>query len=150
MYQFIRTDIRNKDFIQLVKLLDTDLAVKDGDDYSFYSQYNKIDSLNHVLVAYENQMAVGCGAIKIYNPSTVEIKRMFVLPDWRGKGIATKVLLHLEAWAAELEFTRCILETGKRQPDAIALYEKNGYTKISNYGQYTGVDNSVCFERYFK
>ena len=150
MYQFIRTDIRNKDFIQLVKLLDTDLAVKDGDDHSFYSQYNKIDSLNHVLVAYENQMAVGCGAIKIYNPSTVEIKRMFVLPDWRGKGIATKVLLHLEAWAAELEFTRCILETGKRQPDAIALYEKNGYTKISNYGQYTGVDNSVCFERYFK
>jgi putative acetyltransferase len=60
------------------------------------------------------------------------------------------VLAELEAWAAELGYPKCVLETGKRQPEAIALYEKQGYQRISNYGQYIGVENSVCFEKVLK
>jgi len=70
---------------------------------------------------------------------------MFVAPNERGKGIASTILRELEKWAAEQHFTGCILETGLRQPEAIALYSKNGYRPISNYGQYKGVSNSVCF-----
>ena len=79
----------------------------------------------------------------------MEIKRMYVSADARNAGIATKILLELEAWAKEMSFRKCVLETGRRQPEAIALYEKNGYKRIDNYGQYAGVDNSLCFEKIF-
>jgi GNAT superfamily N-acetyltransferase len=72
---------------------------------------------------------------------------MYTLPESRSKGIATKVLNELEKWATELYYKKCILETGWRQPDAIRLYEKNGYKRISNYGKYAGIENSVCFEK---
>jgi putative acetyltransferase len=147
MINIIRTSSDNNDFISLVKLLDADLAIRDGREHSFYAQYNKIDKLKYVVVAYEDENPAGCGAIKEYAPGIMEVKRMFVLPELRGKGIATKVLSELEAWAGELSYKKCILETGKRQPEAIRLYQKNGYTSIPNYGQYTGMDNSVCFEK---
>jgi GNAT superfamily N-acetyltransferase len=100
-----------------------------------------------VVVAYEDMQAVGCGAIKEFAPGVMEVKRMYTLPAYRGKGIAAKVLGALEGWAAELGCEKCVLETGKRQPEAIALYEKSGYQMIPNYGQYVGVENSVCFEK---
>lgn len=147
MIQIIRTDSENKDFIELVKYLDADLAKRDGDEHSFYAQFNKIDSIKFALVAYENEKPVACGAIKEFGPDTMEIKRMYVNPKNRGKGIATKILSALEIWAIELSFPKCILETGKKQPEAIHLYEKNGYKLIPNYGQYAGVENSLCFQK---
>ena len=92
-------------------------------------------------------MPVGCGAMKEYSPITMEVKRMYTNPESRGMGIATFVLNELEKWALELGYEKCILETGKRQPEAIALYKKNGYLSIPNYGQYVGIENSVCFEK---
>jgi len=143
-----RTNSQNSDFIDLVKLLDIEMAILDGEEHAFYSQFNKIDHLKFVLVAYENDLAVGCGAIKNYETNAMEVKRMYVLPEYRGKGIATKILVELEKWALELDMNKCVLETGKRQPDAIALYKKNGYNEMPNYGQYTNIENSVCFEKY--
>lgn len=143
----IRTNSDNRDFIELVKLLDAELAIADGEDHVFYSQFNKIDKIRYVILAYENEKPVGCGAIKDYGENAMEIKRMFVSPARRNKGIASKILSELEIWASELSYNKCILETGKRQPDAIGLYKKNGYKRIPNYGQYTGVENSVCFEK---
>jgi len=145
--RFERTDSQNPDFIQLVLQLDIELAERDGAEHGFYQQFNKIDSIRHALLAFEDEEAVGCGAFKAFNDETVEIKRMFVPDEQRGKGIASKVLKELEAWALELGYTTCILETGKRQPEAIALYKKNGYELIPNYGQYAGVENSVCFQK---
>lgn len=72
---------------------------------------------------------------------------MFVPENKRSKGIASIVLKELETWASELGFPKCVLETGYKQPEAIRLYEKNGYVKIPNYGQYIGMENSVCFEK---
>ena len=147
MIRIIKTDSNNQDFVHLVKYLDADLATRDGDEHSFYNQFNKIDMIKYVIVAYEDEKPVGCGAIKEYAPAIMEVKRMFTLPESRGKGIASMILAELEAWAGELSYKKCILETGKKQPEAIALYKKNGYTLIPNYGQYAGVENSVCFEK---
>lgn len=145
-----RTQSTNKDFIALVKLLDADLKVRDGKDHAFYNQFNKIDTIKHIIVAYKNQLPLGCGAIKEYDQDTMEIKRMFTSIQHRGQGIASLILSELEKWAIELSYKRCILETGIKQTEAIELYKKNGYTQIPNYGQYTNVENSVCFEKILK
>ena len=148
--KLIRTDSSNQDFIDLVELLDADLAVRDGEDHSFYNQFNSINQIRYALVCLENNKPVGCGAIKEYSSLAMEVKRMFILPDYRGRGFAALILAELENWALELGFKKCILETGKMQPEAIELYAKNGYCKTPNYGQYTDVDNSLCFEKNLK
>ena len=145
--KLIRTDSTNHDFIDLVELLDADLAIRDGEDHSFYNQFNSISQIKYALVCFENNKPVGCGAIKEFSSLAMEVKRMFILPDSRGRGFATLILAELENWALELGFKKCILETGKMQPEAIELYRKNGYFKTPNYGQYTGVENSLCFEK---
>ena len=147
MNSIVRTNSANSDFLILVKKLDAELAIRDGEDHVFYSQFNSLEKIRHVVLAYVNGEPAGCGAIKEYSANTMEIKRMFVLADHRRKGIAAKILTELERWAAELSFRECILETGKKQPEAIELYKKNGYQQIPNYGQYIGVENSVCFEK---
>jgi GNAT superfamily N-acetyltransferase len=150
MINTIRTTSDNQDFIELVKYLDTDLAKRDGDDHLFYDQFNKVDKIKYAIVAYESGKAIGCGAIKEFSGNTMEIKRMYILTESRGKGIATKILTELEIWATELHYKKCVLETGKRQPEAIELYRKNGYKIIPNYGQYAGIENSICFEKEMK
>lgn len=147
MLTITRTNSQNQDFIELVKLLDADLAIRDGEEHSFYDQFNKIDLIKYVLVAYESKKPIACGAIKLFESRIMEVKRMYVLPTFRGKKIAQNILLELEKWAVELGNEKCILETGKKQPEAIALYKKCGYNLIANYGQYTGVENSVCFQK---
>ncbi len=150
MIKITRTNSDNQDFIELVKLLDADLEIKDGEYHPFYAQFNKIDKIKYVVIAYENKKPSGCGALKEYSANTMEIKRMYVSPERRKKGIATKILSDLENWASELSYENCILETGKRQPEAIGLYKKNGYKLIPNYGQYSGVENSLCFRKKMK
>lgn len=147
MLKLIRTNSSNSDFRHLVVQLDQYLKVSDGDDHAFFDQYNQLDAIKHVLVAYLNNEAVGCGAIKHYEDGVVEVKRMFVPVEQRGKGIASTMLMHLEQWAKELGYNTCILETGKVQLEAVALYQKNGYKIIPNYGQYIGVDLSICFRK---
>ncbi len=142
-----RTDSKNPDFLKLVELLDADLAERDGEDNAFYSQYNGLEQIRHAVLCYTGSDAVGCGAMKQVAPDAMEVKRMYVLPVHRGAGIATIVLRELERWASDLKMERIILETGKRQPEAIRLYEKNGYSKIENFAPYVGIENSVCFQK---
>jgi putative acetyltransferase len=147
MIKIKRTNSDDTDFQDLVRELDKDLAIRDGDEHDYYAQFNKIDAIKHVVVAYENNLPVGCGAIKAFDENSMEVKRMFVPENQRSKGIASIVLKELELWASELGFEKCVLETGLKQPEAIRLYEKNGYKLIPNYGQYIGMGNSVCFEK---
>jgi len=147
MTTLFRTNSKNPDFIQLVKLLDLELAIADGEEHSFYKQFNKIDHIRYVVLAYEENKPIACGAIKTFDSDTMEVKRMYVTENRRGRGIAGKILEELEKWAKELGYRRCILETGKRQEAAIILYKKSDYEIIPNYGQYIGVENSLCFEK---
>jgi putative acetyltransferase len=143
-----RTTSDHADFEKLVLQLDAYLRILDGEDHEFYAQFNKSSALKNALIAYENDNAVGIGAYKEFEPNVAEMKRMYVLPEQRGKGIATQILLELELWAKEEGYTISLLETGYMQKDAIALYTKLGYEKIDNFGQYIGVDNSVCMKKY--
>lgn len=147
MLRIQRTNSEDPDFIKLVQHLDKDLAERDGDEHAFYHQFNNIDKIKHAVLIYDDVKPIGCGAIKEYENNSVEVKRMYTPPEARGMGIATKVLVELEKWAMEMSYSKCILETGKKQPEAIRLYEKNGYKVVSNYGQYAGIVNSVCFEK---
>jgi GNAT superfamily N-acetyltransferase len=143
-----RTTNENTDYQALVQLLDQDIATRDGEEHVFYAQFNKSDSIKHVVVIYdENNNALGCGAFKHYEVGIAEIKRMYVTAEARGKGIATQILIELQQWAAENHFTTCILETGQKYPEAIALYLKNGFKISNNYGQYIGIEDSVCFQK---
>lgn len=142
-----KTSSANEDFLSLVRHLDKELAIRDGADHSFYAQFNKVDLIKYVVVAYENELAIGCGAIKEYDEITMEVKRMYVLESHRGLGIASMILDNLESWSLSLGMKNCVLETGIQQPEAIKLYTKNHYQIIPNYGQYQGVSNSVCFQK---
>lgn len=150
MISILRTDANHNDFKVLVKKLDAYLKITDGDEHDFYNQFNGIEHLKHVVIAYDNDKAIACGAFKTFDTSKVEIKRMFTLPEARKKGIATKILNELEDWANEIGYSTTILETGIRQTEAVAFYKRNHYKITPNYGQYTGVENSICFEKKFK
>lgn len=145
--KLLRTTNTNKDFRALVTLLDGHLAVTDEDEHDFYNQYNGLDAIKHVVILYKEDEPMACGAFKHYEDGTVEIKRMFTAEAARGQGLAVKVLDELEAWAREEGYAKGLLETGRRQPYAVRLYEKQGYTIVPNYGQYTGMENSVCMEK---
>jgi len=143
-----RTDSDDLDFRKLVVDLDKYLAEVDGEEHSYYAQFNGIAEIANVIVAYEGDEPVGCGAFKRYDDSTVEIKRMYVAPDHRGKRIGAQILSELEAWASELGFESTILETGQKQVAAIRLYKNNSYEVIPNYDQYAGVENSICMKKF--
>ena len=147
MLTIVRTNSKNPAFIALVKALDSYLKITDGDEHDFYNQFNSIDIIKHVVIAYKDNIAVACGAFKPFNNSTVELKRMFTTLEFREQGIAGKILKALELWANELDYKFSVLETGVRQVEAVAFYKKCKYTVIPNYGQYKEMENSLCFKK---
>jgi GNAT superfamily N-acetyltransferase len=142
-----RTNSEDIDFINLVVLLNQDLKIRDGADHDFYNQFNGIDTIKHTIVFYEGEVAIGCGAFREKEKGIAEIKRMFVHPDYRKRGIASAILKELEIWAAEVDYRYTILETGVNQPEAIALYQKQEYVIIPNYPPYDVMGNSVCMKK---
>jgi GNAT superfamily N-acetyltransferase len=142
-----RTTSDDNNFQELVKLLDLELQERDGEEHLFYAALNKTNTLNYAIVAYDQDKPIGCGALRAYSKDTMEVKRMFVPLQKRGQGIASTILKALEIWCKELGIKKCVLETGKNQPEAIALYKKNHYNIIPNFGKYEDVENSVCFEK---
>lgn len=137
----------HEDFCALTLALDAELSVRYGKEQALYDQHNVIDPIETALVGYEDEMPVACGCFKKIDDTTVEIKRMFVLPAYRRRGFSSQILKTLEVWAAELGFSEARLETGKAQPEAIALYAKMGYAVIPNYEPYVGMENSVCMSK---
>jgi GNAT superfamily N-acetyltransferase len=91
--------------------------------------------------------AVGCGAVRLLDPTTVEVKRMYVEPETRGRGVAQEILAHLEQAGRELGARRAVLETGIYQDEAIGLYRRAGYTEVACWGEYTTSPTSVCYEK---
>jgi GNAT superfamily N-acetyltransferase len=144
----VRTNSKNKDFIKLLVDLDAYLKITDQDEHDFYNQYNNVDTIKHVVMVYIDEIPVGCAAIKEFDTTSMEIKRMYVSNKQRGKGIAQKLITELEIWAKELGYSKCVLETGKRQKAAVKFYHKCNYKVTPNYGQYIGMENSICFKKH--
>ena len=150
MNTVLRVNSNNKDFQELIKLLDTELNSRYGIVQEELNKFNIIETIDTVVIGYIDNNPIGCGCFKIYDTNSIEIKRMIVKDDFRGTGIAKMILTELENWATEKGFFESILETGIKQPDAIRFYTKLGYSKIDNYGQYIGNRNSVCMSKELK
>ena len=145
--QIFRTDSSNIDFQNLVKLLDADLAIRNGENHAFFDQFNKIDMIKNCIVIYIDEIPAACGAFKKFDDTTVEIKRMYTNREFRKRGLATAIVKELETWAKEMGYEKTVLESSLEQNEALSVYEKSGYHRIPNYGQYIGVDASVCYEK---
>ncbi len=144
MIEIIQTKNTNKDFISLISYLDDELYEMYGELQKFYNKHNIIEFNKNVIVIYIDKIPACCGCFKKFNEETVEIKRMFVKKDYRGRGISKIILTELEKRAVDQGFKKAILETGVKQVEAIGLYKKSGYKIIENYGQYAGIETSVC------
>jgi putative acetyltransferase len=146
MIELIRTNSENLQFKKLVQLLNSDLAKRDGNTH-FLSQFNSISNLKYVILALKEGESIGCGAVSMYDSSSMEIKRMYVSPEVRGQRIGEKILTELEDWSRELDRFKCILFTGSKQPEASKLYQRNGYCRIEKYGKLKDIPDSLCFAK---
>jgi len=99
------------------------------------------------LVVREDGRAIGCGGVCRFDETRAELKRMYVLPEARGRGLGRRLLVELEAEARRLGYAGIVLETGDRQPEAVGLYESAGYERIPCYGVYATRALSLCFEK---
>jgi len=142
-----RSDAMDAHFRSLVQQLDADLDDRYGSQQDFYGQFNALDSIKYVVVAYEAEEPIACGAIKAFDAQAMEVKRMFVQKQARGKGVATQILNELEDWARFLGYAACILQLAGNQAEALALYHKNGYRQTANFGQYIGDEDSICMRK---
>lgn len=145
-----RTNNDNKDFRHLTNLLDLELTILYGDIQVQYQPFNVIESIDTVVVAYQDNLPVGCGCFKPFDMKAIEIKRVFVQPEHRGKGIAKSILQELERWALESGYSTVVLETGIKQTDALQFYSHSGYEHIDNYGHYLDNANSICMSKSLK
>lgn len=142
-----RTNSDNPDFRLLITELDADLRLRNGEMMDFYDHHNVIEKNNTVVLAYIDDKPAGCGCFKPFDAESIEVKRMFVRPDARGNGISKMVLNELETWAREMRFKFAVLESASKQLEAHSLYQKSGYERIPNYGQYEGLPYSFCFKK---
>lgn len=145
--EILKTNSGNVDFINLIKLLDKELEERYGEMQKQYNKINKVDYINDVVIIYKGKIAVACGAFKEFDKDSVELKRMFVLKEYRKQGLAKLVINNLEELAKNKGYKFIVLETGKKQHEAINLYKGIGYTVIQNYGPYIGNLNSVCMKK---
>jgi GNAT superfamily N-acetyltransferase len=145
MIRIARTTSVDQDFLNLVKMLDDELWHRYPEIQHLYKEHARIDFVETVVIAYFNEQPVACGCFLTHDKEQVEVKRMFVHPEHRGKGFATTVLNELEQWARELGYTKSILETGHKQPEAINLYTRSGYQLTKKFGPYIKLEESLCF-----
>ncbi len=148
--KIIRTTSENSDFVSLISALDADLYQRNGEAQLKYRRYNKVDMIKNVVVIYVEGKPVGCGAFKKFDEESIEVKRMFVYPEMRGRRLAARILQELEDWAIEEGYIKAVLETGHKQTEAIRLYTVAGYSRTENYGQYIGMDESICYRKELK
>ena len=137
----------HRDFLTLTRELDVELKEIYGSLQAVYDKHNVLDPIDTAIVGYENAQPMACGCFKKIDTGRVEIKRLYVRPNFRRRGFSSEVLQALEAWAVELGYAAALLETGKKQPEAIMLYRKFGYRIIANYGPYRGMENSLCMQK---
>ena len=151
--RFVRCTGSNQDFIDNCTLLDMDLDRRVGKEIQRdkYKQYNQLDEIKHVIVAYIDDKAVGAGAIREYQYGDIcnatELKRVYVKDEFQGQGIGTQLVLELIEWAKELGYQCVILETGALLKESCHVYKKVGFEIIDNYGPYVSMPESLCMRK---
>lgn len=147
--RFEYTNGCNKDFISLCNLLDEYLNEVCGgeENRSQYIQYNNLQDIHDVIVAYDGDMPVGSASFKKHDDQSAEVKRVVVKKEYRGRGISKSIMKLLEQYAKSKGFSYLILESGAPLIEAHSLYKSIGYNIIPNYGQYIDMPNSICMKK---
>jgi putative acetyltransferase len=146
--QVMREDPHSAVSAMLIRELSAELGAMYGDDGSGAFKPNDVTVARAAfVVAYVDDTAVGCGALRPIDEITGEVKRMYVRREMRGEGISRAILGKIESLAREFGYQKLQLETGNLQTEAIGLYESSGYARISCYGRYEHDPRSVCFEK---
>lgn len=143
---YVRCDGTNEDFIENCRLLDEDLDRRVGRviKRDKYKQYNLLDNVHEAIVVYQDEKPIGGGALRAYDETAIELKRVFVRPSAQGNGVGTELVSRLIEWAKELGYQRMILETGDLLAESVHVYSKLGFRKIPNYGAYAKMPESLC------
>lgn len=148
MFSLARTTGRDARLEALIAELDADLQSRYGEVQALYAPLNHVkDDTPFVVAVDRDGSTIACGSFRPYDDGTIELKRMFVAPVARRRGVARAVIGELEAWARERGFSTVVLETGHRQHEAIALYERCGYSHIPPFPPYVGMPASVCMRK---
>lgn len=140
------------DFVLLCDELDKFLngAIGGEDRREKYKKFNCLDTMDYVVAAYDNEIPVGCAALRKFSDDTVEVKRVFVREEYRGRNIGGKILDNLIIYSKGLGYGYMILETGDFLKASVRLYSRYGFEKIPNYGAYVGMPESLCMGRSLK
>jgi len=136
---------KNTDYKCLADALDAYYYTLVGDVQDRYKDVNRPENMNCLLVAYEGTQAVACGAWKHVDDKTAEVKRIYVMPEYRRRGIASALITTLEDHIACSGYTQALLETARTTGDSHALYFSLGYREIPYYGSPAGAENCRCF-----
>lgn len=150
MISIRREDLTSENSQMLIAALNAELGARYPGDGSTYFRLDADEvrpGRGAFVIAYEEDTPVGCGAVRLIEPAVAEIKRMYVRSDVRGRGIARRMLEVLENEARLLGVTKLLLETGGRQPEAIALYSKTGYVPTEPFGAYPPSPMNLFFEK---
>lgn len=132
----------------MIEELDNEFLVRYPFLQQVFTPFNLLHQNARVVMAYSQIIPVGCGAFRLVDERTIEVKRMYTIPSYRNQGIGKRILNQLETWARAEGFSVSKLETGINQPEAIAAYEKSGYKRIPNFPPYVEVRESICMEKY--
>lgn len=140
-------DARNTDYLMLAQKLDEYYFTLVGDVQLRYAEANRPENMACLIVAYDNDIPVGCGCWKRVNQTTAEVKRIFVMPEYRCQGVASAIIRKLEGSIAQAGYSHIILETARTTSDSKALYLSLGYQEIDYFGSPAGAENCLCFEK---
>lgn len=150
MLAIARADLLEADVVALIAELDDELSGRypgPGANHFRLDLDEVAPGRGAFLIATLDGQPVGCGAVRLLDSDTAEIKRMFTRPTARGRGVGRALLAELEAQARALGVSRLVLETGERQPEALALYERGGFVRIPAFGEYVDSPDSVCMQK---
>lgn len=135
----------SKDYAMLAKKLDDYYFSLVGDVHLRYADANRPENMACRIIAYEGNTPVGCGCWKALDDETAEVKRIYVLPEFRRKGIATAIIDLLESHILASGYGKALLETARTTGDSHSLYLSLGYKEIPYYGSPAGAENCRCF-----
>lgn len=156
LYREVKNDC--EDFSKLSQDMDMylDMAIGGKEKRVKYKEFNKLETMNYIVVAYhedsedtsvESSIPIGCGALREYSGTQIEVKRVFVKEGYRNQGVATEIMRMLQDYSIVNGYREIILETGEFLKESVRLYTNYGFVRIENYGVYINFAESLCMSK---
>lgn len=146
--RYVEAGFDCNDFVALSNEMEVylDRAIGGAEKRERYKEFNHLNTLDYIIIAYAGDVPAGCAALRKYSEKEIEVKRVFVREGYRKNGVASGIMRRLIAYAAENEYDKLLLETGEFLKESVRLYTDFGFHRIPNYGVYAGIEESLCME----